>query len=107
MRTLKQREVDTSARKDPSQIWLTANHSPCWAQDGAAFSPEVLLPQPSGVIPRRQRQWDLVHPPLERTVGLQELQGPSWHQSHWRTRAELGQAGLAGSRHAAPAEMNL
>ena len=107
MRTLRQREVDTSARKDPSQIWLIANHSPCWAQDGAAFSPWLCSLSHMGVIPRRRRQWDLVHPPLEAnsrvTGGTGAILGPK----PLADNAELGRAGLAGSRHAAPAEMNL
>lgn len=93
MRTLRQREVDTSARKDLSQSWLIANHSPCWAQDGAAFSPWFCSLSHMEVIPRRRRQWDLVHPPLEANSGLQEEQEPSWHQSHWQIMQSW--AGLA------------
>ena len=107
MKTLKQREVDTSARKDPSQIWLTANHSPCWAQDGAAFSPWFCSLSHMGVIPRRRRQWDLVHPPREANSGVTGGTGAILAPKPLADKAELGRAGLAGNRHAAPAEMNL
>ena len=107
MRTLRQREADTSARKDPSQIWLIANHSACWAQDGAAFSPWFCSLSHTGVIPSRWLQSDLVHPLVEANGGATGGTGAILAPKPSADHAELGSAGLAGSRHATPAEMNL